>query len=94
MDLCGTWQAREADEELRRTWLDVDDGGRDWEAIEVPSHWRTTPAFAGSDGPLLYTRRFEHDRPGPDERLWVVLDGLFYQGDVWLDGAYVGDTEG
>jgi beta-mannosidase len=22
------------------------------------------------------------------------VDGLFYQGDVWLDGAYVGDTEG
>jgi beta-mannosidase len=23
-----------------------------------------------------------------------VLDGLFYLGDVWLDGSYVGDTEG
>ena len=66
----------------------------DWEPVPVPCHWRTTPAFAGSDGPLLYRRRFEHDRPGPGERLWLVLDGLFYQGDVWLDGAYVGDTEG
>src|SRR5207249_5799604 len=25
---------------------------------------------------------------------WLTFDGLFYQGDVWLDGAYVGDTEG
>ena len=24
----------------------------------------------------------------------MQLDGLFYQGDVWLDGDYVGDTEG
>ena len=24
----------------------------------------------------------------------MVLDGLFYQGDVWLDGAYLGDPEG
>ena len=25
---------------------------------------------------------------------WVTLDGIFYQGDVWLDGAYLGDPEG
>ena len=25
---------------------------------------------------------------------WLVLDGIFYQGDIWLDGGYVGDTEG
>ena len=25
---------------------------------------------------------------------WLTFDGLFYQGDVWLDGAYLGDTEG
>src|ERR1700738_2158469 len=27
-------------------------------------------------------------------RTWLQLDGLFYQGDVWLDGSYLGDTEG
>lgn len=27
-------------------------------------------------------------------RWWLVLDGVLYQGDVWLDGRYVGDTEG
>ena len=24
----------------------------------------------------------------------MTFDGLFYQGDVWLDGGYLGDTEG
>ena len=35
-------------------------------------------------------------RMGPAEgrRAWLTFDGLFYQGDVWLDGAYLGDTEG
>ena len=34
--------------------------------------------------------------PPPDagHRRWVSLDGIFYQGDVWLDGAYLGDPEG
>ena len=29
-----------------------------------------------------------------DRRWWLRFDGLFYQGDVWLDGTYLGDTEG
>ena len=31
---------------------------------------------------------------GDDRRWWLVLDGILYPGDVWLDGHYVGDTEG
>src|SRR4051794_39759475 len=27
-------------------------------------------------------------------RTWLVFDGVFYTSDVWLDGTYVGDTEG
>ncbi|MBO0747068.1 MAG: hypothetical protein J2O47_01890 [Acidimicrobiaceae bacterium] len=27
-------------------------------------------------------------------RAWLDFAGLFYQGDVWLDGSYLGDTEG
>jgi beta-mannosidase len=65
-----------------------------WQPIAVPGHWRSTPAFAGTDGPLLYRTRFAHPAPAEGERAWLRLDGLFYQGDVWLDGGYVGDTEG
>jgi len=32
--------------------------------------------------------------PNPEERVWLVLDGVFYTSDVWLDGTYLGDTEG
>ena len=94
LDLSGTWRAVLADDEIRRSGLglDVDDSG--WEAIQVPGHWARHPAFAGSNGPLLYRTRFEFDRPQPASRAWVVLDGIFYQGDVWLDGAYLGDPEG
>ena len=32
--------------------------------------------------------------PARARRAWLTFDGLFYQGDVWLDGGYLGDTEG
>ena len=94
MDLSGAWPARRADEELRRTFPspDLDDSG--WDQLAVPGHWRSTPAFADDDGPLLCRRRFEATAPAAGRRGWLTFDGLFYQGDVWLDGAYVADTEG
>jgi beta-mannosidase len=93
-DLSGTWRAAVADEDLRRAFPadDLDDDS--WEPIAVPGHWRSTAAFADTDGPLLYRTRFEQAVPSPERRSWLVLDGLFYQGDIWLDGGYLGDTEG
>ena len=94
MDLSGPWRAALADDDLRRgaLGLDYDDNG--WEPVPVPGHWRSTPAFAESDGPLLYRTRFELDAGPGGARHWVVLDGVFYQADVFLDGAYLGDSEG
>ena len=98
MDLDGGWRANAADDDLRRTWLDepgaAADGADGWEPVTVPGHWRSDPAFAEAHGPLLYRTRFEHEPPIGDERWWLRFDGIFYQGDVWLDGGYVGDTEG
>lgn len=108
MMLPGPWRAATADEDLRRAFAEdgFDDDG--WEPVAVPGHWRSTAAFAESDGPLLYRTRFCHDGASDDDgggggegegeaagrRRWLVFDGLFSQGDVWLDGAYLGDTEG
>ena len=94
MDLSGTWRAAVADEDLRRSWQDDAFDASDWEAVEVPGHWRSHAAFAGEDGPLLYRRSFAAAAPAAGRRTWLTFDGLFYQGDVWLDGAYLGDTEG
>lgn len=96
MDLDGGWRGSVGDDDLRRVFPDpsfVDEG---WEPIAVPGHWRSAPAFAETDGPLFYRTRFEHAMPSAAEvrRTWLTFDGLFYQGDVWLDGAYLGDTEG
>ncbi len=94
LELSGVWRAAIADDELRRAAVGLDASDDGWEAVEVPGHWRSTPAFADSDGPMLYRTRFDLDPPVDGQRRWVVLDGIFYQGDLWLDGAYLGDPEG
>ena len=61
----------------------------------MPGHWRSTPGVrrhrrpAALPHPVLTTRR-----PSPATGTGCALDGVFYQGDVWLDGGYVGDPEG
>src|SRR5688572_26547464 len=94
MDLAGIWRAVEADEDLRRRYPDPDFDDSGWEQVVVPGHWRSIPAFAASDGPLLYRSRFEAPAPAEGRRSWLTFDGLYYQGDIWLDGSYLGDTEG
>jgi beta-mannosidase len=96
--LSGVWRAAPADEELRRGFADPTFRDDAWEPMAVPSHWRSSPAFATTDGPLLYRTAFDSATVSavarPDDRTWLVLDGVFYTSDVWLDGSYVGDTEG
>lgn len=94
MDLSGRWRAAVADDDLRRDGVELGVDDTAWTEVVVPGHWQSTPKFAGSDGPLLYRRRFDMVPPPEGERRWVVFDGLCYQADVWLDGAYLGDPEG
>src|SRR5688500_5018759 len=98
--LDGPWRAAVADEELRRAYPDAGFDDAAWEPVVLPHHWRSEPAFAASDGPLLYRTRLDTPDPfGPgaeraaeaDEprRTWLTLDGIFYTSDVWLDASYL-----
>lgn len=94
MELSGVWLAAVADDDVRRNGigLDTDDSG--WSRIEVPGHWQDHDEFAASNGPVMYRHAFTSAPPDDGRRRWVTLDGVFYQADVWLDGAYLGDPEG
>ena len=95
MELGGRWKAVVADEALRRSYPDADLADDGWGDLDVPGHWRSTSDFAATDGPLLVRRRFDAAAPAaPGRRSWLSFDGIFYQSDVWLDGSYLGDTEG
>jgi beta-mannosidase len=94
MDLGGRWRAIESDDERRRLLPEADLDDTAWVSVDVPGQWRSAPGLGASDGPVLYRRRFERSPPEPGRRSWLCFDGVFYQADVWLDGAYLGDTEG
>lgn len=98
LDLDGQWKVTRASDDIMRTGVGLDTDDHLWKTINVPGHWQSDPSFANDDGPLLYRRHFdlplEESVTTGTERLFVVVDGLFYQGDVWLDGAYLGDSEG
>ncbi|MDA8301652.1 MAG: hypothetical protein M0005_08910 [Actinomycetota bacterium] len=93
-DLGGRWAAMPSEEALRRSFPAPEFDDSCWHALSVPGHWRQEPAFAGSDGPVLYRRSFDAAPLSAGERAWLVMEGVFYQSDVWLDGSYLGDTEG
>ena len=71
--------------------------------MAVPSHWGQNPDLRGEES-VLYRHRFEGpavpDGPlragdtGGGRRWWLRLEGLAQQGDIWLDGAYLGHTDG
>ncbi|MEP1126467.1 MAG: hypothetical protein ABJH68_21490 [Ilumatobacter sp.] len=94
MELDGRWVARVATDDVRRFGIGLDADDSDWDVVSVPGHWQHESAFADSDGPLMYRHRFRSDAPDAGRRRWITLDGVMYQSDAWLDGAYLGDAEG
>ena len=103
MDLGGTWRIAAATEGRRRTFHEFDHDDSGWAAIAVPGHWAAVEGadLSGEDS-VLYRRRFE----GPTgaaaaaeistggTRWWLRIEGLAQQGDIWLDGTYLGHTDG
>lgn len=73
--------------------------------MPVPSHWAGDEAAGlAAEESVLYRHRFEGpsvaawareaDSKLDGTRWWLRLEGLAQQGDVWLDGAYLGHTDG
>jgi beta-mannosidase len=94
VDLKGAWRAHLSAAELAKQFADPSFDDRGWTTVHLPHHWRTEAEFAAEDGPILYRRRQTIAAPAAGRRAFVELEGVFYYGDVWLDGDYLGATEG
>ena len=95
MDLGGQWLAAESNDDLRRAFADTGfrrlrlGSTRRPRSLAVASGLRRHPtarSCTAGASPAIHLR--------PDRRTFLTFDGIFYQGDVWLDGEYLGDTEG
>lgn len=92
--LPGPWRATVADEALRRDLPSEELRDDDWPEVAVPGGWRRHPDLVDSDGPVLYRTRFATGPLAAGRRLFLRFEGIAHQGDVWLDGSYLGPTEG
>lgn len=97
--LDGPWRVLVGDEHRRRLAVDpaIDDSG--WPIAPTgrdgaPGHWCRIPGAETSGGPAVYRTDVVADPPAAGRRRWIVTDGVLYQADVYLDGAYLGDLEG
>ena len=101
------WRVAAATEGRRRAFHEFDHDDSCWATMPVPSHWAQGAADDGGVGlaleeSVLYRRRFEGPPVAAGEsdagidgrRWWLRLEGLAQQGDVWLDGSYLGHTDG
>ena len=88
------WRAARSTEQLQRQFSDPDFDDSTWTSIDVPSHWQTADEFSDFDGTLLYRADLTVPTLQPDQRRWLRFNGLCYAGDVFIDGVYVGQTEG
>ncbi len=103
MDLGGTWRIAAATEGRRRTFHEFDHDDSGWAAIAVPGHWAAgEEADLSGEESVLYRRHFEGPVDAAAEpeiemggtRWWLRIEGLAQQGDIWLDGTYLGHTDG
>ena len=88
------WRASPANEVLLRTFSDPDFDDGDWQPIKVPSHWQTEPSLSSVDGTVLYRADLTVPELRAGARRWLRFNGICYTGDAFLDGAYLGETEG
>jgi len=93
MDLSGTWRVAPVRASLRRTFAEPDLDDRDWLDLEVPGHWSRVDELA-TELTVLHRRRFSRPPAAPGRRAWLRFDGVASEGDVWLNGAYAGATDG
>ena len=93
-NLLTNWRAHRSSERLLREFSDPDYDDAHWTPIDVPSHWQSHPEFADFSGTLLYRCDLTVGELEVGHRRWLRFNGLCYAGDVFLDGAYVGETEG
>ena len=93
MELTGPWRAITASDEMRRTFQQPELDDRAWSEITVPGHWSSQPEFAEARS-VLHRTRFALNPTDHERRNWLWLDGVCQQGDVWLNGRYVGTTDG
>ncbi len=89
--LDGLWGRVALSEDPPRHGSAPDLRGLEWQRVMVPDNFGLEPTLSAHFGPVFYRRRLA-PLASPHSRL--VLNGVDYLADVWLDGDHLGHHEG
>lgn len=89
--LSGPWFGQASSDELRRACIEPGFDDSSWLPLDVPGHWQDHRELEPRRA-VLYRTTFHADLDA-DQRSWLVVDGVWHSGDVWVDGNYLGPTE-
>ena len=92
--LDGAWKAAVVRDNDRFQAVSADFDDSSWASVNVPHHWANDDLLDTDDGPVTYRRKISLPPLEAQNRRWIEFDGIFYQADIWLDGAYIADPEG
>jgi len=66
-----------------------------WRDLPVPGHWQETPGLERFSSRLLYRTSFDWTEPLSKEVFARLrFDGIFYAAKVWVNGHFLGESEG
>ena len=85
------WWVHPGSDDARLTALTTPDS-LPWVPAELPAEWRSIDGLDASRGVLCRTT-FDSPTVDAGRRLWVEVEGINEQADLWLDGAYLGDQD-
>ncbi len=93
--LPGPWRGHATTDDLRREAIEPSFDDTAWLPMSVPGHW-TEHDRLRSRRSVLYRTTFSLPVADRDDnsRHWIVFDGIWQSADVWLDGHYLGPTDG
>lgn len=88
------WRVAAPTEDMLLRFQEAEYDDSDWQTASVPGHWQNEPSIDSDATTALYRTRVTVEPAAEDERVWLVTDGIFSQGDAWWNGFYLGNIEG
>ncbi|MFV1991493.1 MAG: hypothetical protein ACC652_12220, partial [Acidimicrobiales bacterium] len=95
--LTNDWCATPSTEVLRRNFGEPGLNDQEWTSVTLPHQWANSDEFANQQNVLYRCGFSEPPREQQDPtglRTWICVDGVMTSADVWLDGSYLGLTQG
>ncbi|MDW8322351.1 MAG: beta galactosidase jelly roll domain-containing protein, partial [Armatimonadota bacterium] len=93
---CAQWWMRpdEADRGEAERWYLPHSSEAQWRAVRVPHCWERQGLSKRFEGPVWYVTEIEVPPDWQRGRIWLLLEGVSYEAQVWVNGKQMGTHVG